>query len=95
MTEHATTAPIVPAHVSPWGDSGASRAWDRAAVLAAIEEATGEDLAVSDPLPDSLIAQAQALGLAPVELRLWIYDDPHREEWTMEALAVGARRDEH
>jgi hypothetical protein len=66
--------------------------FDRIDVLAAIEYAAGAALDPNDPLPDTLIANAQALGLMPAELRLWIYDDPHRREWTMEALAQWAER---
>lgn len=66
--------------------------FDRISVLAAIEYATGGALAVNDPLPDTLIANAQALGLMPAELRLWIYDDPKRADWNAVALAEFALR---
>lgn len=85
MTEPALIAPAPPAISPSW------RAWDRAAVLAAIEEAAGEGLAVNDPLPDSLIAEAQALALEPWELRMWIYEQP-KDEWSMAALGAWARR---
>jgi hypothetical protein len=65
---------------------------DRQAILAAIEEAAGAGLAPTDPLPDTLIASAQALGLEPVDLRMWIFDDPHRRDWTVESLTLWARR---
>jgi hypothetical protein len=72
---------------APWW-----RAWDRQAILAAIEEAAGVALSPGDTLPDTLIAAAQALGLQPVDLRMWIYDDPHRRDWTIESLTLWARR---
>src|SRR4051812_24364277 len=52
----------------------------RAAVRGAIEEASGQALSVDDPLPDTLIAAAQAIGIRPRQLRLWIYDEP-KPEW--------------
>lgn len=64
--------------------------WDRAHVLQQIEEASGQSLSAGDSLPDSLIATAQALGLQPHELGVWIYDTPH--EWQPGELAVWARR---
>jgi hypothetical protein len=82
-----TTDPAVSAPRPAWW-----RAWDRQAILAAIEEAAGAGLAPTDPLPDTLIASAQALGLAPVDLRMWIFDDPHRKDWTVESLTLWARR---
>jgi hypothetical protein len=63
----------------------------RADVLAALEEASGSALDPNDPLPDSLIANAEALGLLPAELRLFIFDEPKRADWDMNALAVWAR----
>lgn len=65
--------------------------WDRASVLGAIEEASGVVLHFDDSLPDTLIAQAQALGLQPLDLKLWIYDSPE-PGWTPDALARWARR---
>jgi uncharacterized protein YgfB (UPF0149 family) len=73
------------AHPPWWND------FDRQAVLAAIEEAAGTPLAATDPLPDMLIAQAQALGITPIDLRLWIYDEPKREDWSASALAKWVR----
>jgi hypothetical protein len=55
-----------------------SNSFDRQVILAAIEEAAGVALAPT--------------GLQPVDLRLWIYDDPRRPDWTTESLAVWARR---
>jgi hypothetical protein len=68
------------------------RDFDRQATLAAIEEAAGVALSPCDPLPDTLIASAQALGLQPVDLRMCIFDDPHRRDWTVESLTLWARR---
>lgn len=65
--------------------------WDRAGVLGAIEEASGVSLSVEDTLPDTLIAVAQAEGLEPVDLRLWIHDLP-RHPWTSEHLRAWAAR---
>jgi hypothetical protein len=64
--------------------------WDRERVLQQIEEASGEPLSASDSLPDTLIATAQSIGLAPHELGAWIYDTPH--EWQGSALASWAAR---
>lgn len=62
--------------------------WDRASVLGAIEEASGVALSFDESLPDTLIAQAQALGLSPTDLKQWIYEGDH--EWTTGALAKWA-----
>jgi len=64
--------------------------WDRATVRGAIEEAGGAAMSVDDSLPDTLIAVAQALGLEPVTLQTWIYDQP-KPEWSGAALARWAR----
>ena len=66
--------------------------FDRLDVLAALEAATATALDPNDPLPDSLIASAQALGLLPHELRMFIYDEPKREDWSHDALARFARQ---
>lgn len=76
-------APVEP----PWW-----REFSRRDTLAAIEEAAAQTLDVNDPLPDTLIAVSQSLGLQPVELRMWIYDDPKRPDWSMDALGRWARR---
>jgi hypothetical protein len=64
----------------------------REEVLAALEEASGAALDPNDPLPDSLIANAEALGLLPAELRLFIFDEPRRADWDMNELGKWARR---
>lgn len=64
--------------------------WDRSHVLQQLEEASGQALSAGDSLPDSLIATAQALGLQPHELGVWIYDAPH--SWQPGELATWARR---
>lgn len=69
-----------------------SRDFTRENVTGAIEEATGVALSANDPLPDSLIANAQALGLSPDALRLYIYDEPARDDWSMQAMAHWAAR---
>lgn len=64
--------------------------WDRGHVLQQIEEATRQSLTASDSLPDSLIASAQALGLQPYELGVWIYEPGH--DFQTSQLAAWARR---
>jgi hypothetical protein len=53
------------------------RTWDRGRVLQQIEEASGQALSAGDTLPDSLMASAQALGMEPHELGVWIYETDH------------------
>jgi hypothetical protein len=64
----------------------------RESVTGELEEATGVALSAIDPLPDSLIANAQTLGLSPGALRLYIYDEPARDDWSLEAMAHWAAR---
>lgn len=78
---------LAPAPAAPWW-----REFQRRDVLTSIEEAAAQTLDVNDPLPDTLICVAQSLGLQPVELRMWIYDDPHRTDWSRDALTRWARR---
>lgn len=79
-----------------YGDTAAmTPLWRRAQVLGAIEEAAGLALSPSDPLPDTLIATAQALGLSPADLQIWIYDEPRRQCWTIDALTRWAREYRH
>jgi hypothetical protein len=67
--------------------------WDRARVRQQIEEASGRALSVDDSLPDSFIATAQALGMEPHELQMWIYDGAAADrDWSQTALANFARR---
>jgi hypothetical protein len=67
--------------------------WDREAVRCDIEEATRRGLSVDDPLPDTLIATAQQLGLQPAELRIWVHGEPKTaDEWTGAALRRWAER---
>lgn len=72
-------------------EPGENRRFCREQIRAWIEEATGEGLSVDDPLPDTLAATAEALGMHPAELRLWVYDQP-KPAWTSTALANWARR---
>ena len=65
--------------------------FDREQIRSWIEEASGEGLSVGDPLPDSLAATAETLGMLPVELRMWVYEQP-RIEWRAVALERWARR---
>jgi hypothetical protein len=62
--------------------------FSRQTVRSEIEEATGQPLSMSDPLPDSLIAAAEASGLSPAELRLWIYQP--KAHWSAAALTSWA-----
>ena len=72
----------------PWPNT-----WDRESVRCDIEEATGHGLSVDDPLPDTLIATAQAIGLQPAELRIWVHGEPKTAgEWTAAELTRWARR---
>lgn len=72
--------------------------WDnlpREELRGIIEANSGAALAHNDPLPDTLIAAAQALGMFPFELRFFARDEPARatvEAWSVEALTVFARR---
>jgi hypothetical protein len=65
--------------------------FDRGSVLGAIYDASGVALSAIDPLPDTLIAVAEAEGLTPIDLRLWIYDLP-QHPWTSDELRAWARR---
>jgi hypothetical protein len=73
----------------PWPNT-----WDRETVRGEIEEAAGHGLSVDDPLPDTLIAAAQEIGLQPAELRVWIFDGAPklRSEWNAQNLRTWARR---
>lgn len=62
----------------------------REQVHAQIEDALGEGVSVDDALADTLIATAQAMGMMPHELRLWILELP-RHELTAERLVEWAR----
>jgi hypothetical protein len=64
--------------------------WDRAHVLQQIEEASGRSLSAGDSLPDSLIATAQAIGLQPHELGVWLYETGH--DYGTGQLCAWARR---
>lgn len=64
--------------------------FSREHIRAWIEEATGGGLSVDDPLPDTLAATAQALGLMPFQLRIWIWEQP-KPEWSGAALERWAR----
>lgn len=67
------------------------RDFDRLAILACIEDVSGQPMDPNDPLPDTLVANAEALGLLPVHLRMWIFDEPRRTEFTLESLRDFAR----
>ncbi len=62
----------------------------RAMIHGAIEEACGEGRNVNRPEADTLIAQAQALGVPPLHLRTWIYDHHPRlgaaDDWSAAGL---------
>jgi hypothetical protein len=65
--------------------------FDREQIRGWIEESIHEGLSVDDALPDTLAATAEALGVLPAELRIWIFDHP-AHEWSGAALASWARR---
>lgn len=58
----------------------------RGAVMHAIEEASGRPMHVTDPLPDELLAAAQAEGIGLMMLQFWIYSDKRGEEWSAPAF---------
>lgn len=67
--------------------------FDRETVRSWIESATGEGLSVSDSLPDSLVATAEALGLQTAELMVWVFDHPvgaSARDWTTASLVEWA-----
>ena len=66
--------------------------FDRERVRGWIEEAMNIGLGLNDSSADTLIAQAEELGLTPDQLRLWIYDQP-KLNWEAGALASWARRE--
>jgi len=63
----------------------------RGLVTRAVEEATGQALSAIDPLPDTLIARAQEIGLAPVYLLMWIEEQGIGSDWGSEAMLAWAR----
>jgi len=72
-----------------WPTSAPPTSWDqldRAAVRAAIEDATAQGISVDDPTPDTLIATAQAESLQAWELWIWIYDGAPKLDWSGAAL---------
>ncbi len=56
-----------------------------------LEDATHQAFALDATLPDSLIAAAQEIGMLPVDLRIWIYDQP-KQEWSQDAMKRFAER---
>lgn len=64
--------------------------FDREQIRCWLEAASGTGLSVADALPDDLAATAQALGVTPAELRMWIFDEP-AHEWTPAVLKAWAR----
>jgi len=55
-----------------------------------LEDSFTVALSLQDSSADTLIAQAQALGLTPEHLRLWIYESP-KIDWSPGALETWAR----
>lgn len=70
---------------SPW-----PKTFDREQVRSWLEEAMGEGLSVSDALPETLIATAEALALDPVALKIFVYDRARRPD--ADALRAWAAR---
>lgn len=64
----------------------------RGAILAALEEASGRRISVINSHVDTLIVNAQEIGMTPRELRTWIYDNCARPDWSAESLKRWARR---
>lgn len=74
---------------------GVAAGFDREQIRGWIEEASGVGLSVADALPDSLAVTAEALGLHPEELRLWVGGVLREGScWTPAALAEWAARPE-
>jgi hypothetical protein len=72
---------------------GAAMTWqeaNRERVRGWIEDSLNVSLGLNDSSPDTLIAQAQALGLTPEQLRLWTYEQP-KIDWSPGALETWAR----
>jgi hypothetical protein len=65
------------------------KVFHREQVHAEIEIALGEGVSVDDALADTLIAAAQALGMLPLELRMFLLDAPTPAE--QRALGVPAK----
>jgi hypothetical protein len=63
--------------------------WDRDRVRGWIEDAFAQTLGLNDSSPDTLVAQAQACGLTPEQLRLWIFDQP-KLDWSPGSLVLWA-----
>jgi hypothetical protein len=68
------------------------KAFDREQIRNWIEDVTQEGLSVDDSFPDTLIACAQALGLTPVALKLWVYDQPKTCGFDARSLGIWAKR---
>jgi hypothetical protein len=60
--------------------------FDRERVRGWLEDSLNRTFGISDSSADTLIAQAESLGLTPEQLRLWIYDQV-KVDWTPGALA--------
>jgi hypothetical protein len=67
--------------------------FDREQVRNWLQDASSAGVSVDDSLPDDLAATAQAFGLTPAELRLWIFEcpEPHQPHWTPARLVAWAR----
>lgn len=65
--------------------------WDRDRVRGWLEDAFEQTLGLADSSPDTLVAQAQAIGLTPQQLRLWIFDQP-KLDWSPGSLAIWAMK---
>jgi hypothetical protein len=64
--------------------------WDRGVVRSWIEDASNVDLPVTDSLPDTLIAQAQALGLEQSDILPFLWETTP-DRYTSEGLTAWAR----
>ena len=63
----------------------------RGRVTREVERATGEALSTIDPLPDTLIARATEVGIAPVVLLMWIEEQGRDSDWSSAAMLAWAK----
>lgn len=63
----------------------------RGMVTREVEAATGQALSAIDPLPDTLIARAQEIGLAPLVLLMWIEEQKRDSDWSSAAMLAWAK----
>lgn len=89
-------APIQTIHLMVRDREQKQQSWppasfDREQIRCWLEDATGVGLSVEDPLPDTLAATAEGLGMKPAALLLWVHDQP-AHPWTPQHLTTWAIR---